>query len=205
MSGEDGSKDDDLQDWVKIAEREEAQYIEEQNIIKHIKDAPSKEVKTNQPNSPWVTVYCPDVDLLERSKKVSINRSRLFTEALRIAVDQGERSLITLLELEETRSQSIRVKQRIATLEEEIKANEEFSAKISVHLDELEQQEALVQRANMLSELFIALNKICVENKYEIEAIEMVAGELLEVAKKELPEFELQAHVIRLRDLLTPF
>ena len=159
-------------------------------------------VKTRYRRSPWVSVYVNDPELLELARKKGINKSKLFTEALRIVLDQGERSLVALLELEETRNQVLRVRQRIAELKEEVKANEEY---LQAHLAELEEQERLVRRANRLSELFIALNKVCVDSGFDRSVVETSAGEVIEEIRKEFPDFDLEKHLVRLKEYMKPW
>jgi len=150
-------------------------------------------------------VYVSDPELLELAKKKGINRSRLFTEALRIALYQGEKSLVALMELEETRDQVLRLRKRIADLKEEIRANEEYLERVEAHLTELEEQERLVRRANRLSELFIALNKVCVDSGFDRVAVEQSAGEVIEEIRKEFEDFDLERHLVRLKEYMRPW
>ena len=162
-------------------------------------------IRTRKPANPWVSVYVSDPELLELAKKKGINRSRLFTEALRIALYQGERSLVALMELEETRDQVLRLRKRIADLKEEIRANEEYLERVERHLAELEEQERLVRRANRLSELFIALNKVCVDSGFDRVAVEQSAGEVIEEIRKEFEDFHLEKHLVRLKEYMRPW
>ena len=162
-------------------------------------------IRTRRPANPWVSVYVSDPELLELAKKKGINRSRLFTEALRIALYQGERSLVALMELEETRDQVLRLRKRIADLKEEIRANEEYLERVEAHLTELEEQERLVRRANRLSELFIALNKVCVDSGFDRVAVEQSAGEVIEEIRKEFEDFDLERHLVRLKEYMRPW
>ena len=150
-------------------------------------------------------MYVSDPELLELAKKKGINRSRLFTEALRIALYQGERSLVALMELEETRDQVLRLRKRIADLKEEIRANEEYLERVEAHLAELEEQERLVRRANRLSELFIALNKVCVDSGFDRAVVEQSAGEVIKEIRKEFEDFDLERHLARLKEYMRPW
>jgi len=164
-----------------------------------------KLVTRRKPSNQWVSVYVTDPDLLERAKKKGINKSQLFTQALRVAVDQGEETLVTLMELEETRKQVLRVRQRIVELEEELKANQEFLKRVEKHLAELEEQERLIRRANKLSELFITLNRVCVDSGFDRVAVEQSAGEVIEEIRKEFPDFDLEKHISRLKEYMRAY
>ena len=161
--------------------------------------------RKHKPVNQWVSVYVTDPDLLDRAKKAGINKSKLFTEALRVAVDQGEETLVTLMELEETRKQALRIRQRIVELEEELKANKEYLVRVEKHLEELEEQERLIRRANKLSELFITLNRVCVDSGFDKTVVETSAGEVIEEIRKEFPDFSLDRHLVRLKEYMKPW
>ena len=69
-------------------------------------------------------------------------------------------------------------------------------------LQELEEQERLCQRAQMLSEMFLVLRDICVDQGFDLEAIKVAAKDVVEKIKAALPEFDLEKHVQRLKELI---
>jgi len=99
----------------------------------------------------------------------------------------------------------LRLRKRIADLKEEIRANEEYLERVEAHLAELEEQERLVRRANRLSELFIALNKVCVDSGFDRVAVEQSAGEVIKEIRKEFEDFDLERHLVRLKEYMRPW
>ena len=86
-----------------------------------------------------VTLYVPDLELLEQAEKLHVNKSQLFRKALQLRVKHGEQALLNMMELDELRW-------RVQGLREEIRVHK-------MKLDKLEEQlQMLLPRLQELEE-----------------------------------------------------
>ena len=151
--------------------------------------------------SPFVTLHV-DVELLEKADKLNINKSQLFRKALQLRVEHGEQALLNMMELDEVRWRVQGLKEEIRVYKTKIAELEDQLQMLLPRLEELEEQEKIYQRAQMLSEMFLILRDICVDHDFDIDSIKVAAKEVIEKIKTAMPEFDLEKHVQRLKELI---
>ncbi len=151
--------------------------------------------------SPFVTLHV-DVELLEKADKLNINKSQLFRKALQLRVEHGEQALLNMMELDEVRWRVQGLKEEIRVYKTKIAELEDQLQMLLPRLKELEEQEKIYQRAQMLSEMFLILRDICVDQDFDIDSIRVAAKDVIKKIKTAMPEFDLEKHVRRLKELI---
>ena len=149
-----------------------------------------------------VTLYVPDLELLEQAEKLHVNKSQLFRKALQLRVKHGEQALLNMMELDELRWRVQGLREEIRVHKMKLDKLEEQLQMLLPRLQELEEQERLCQRAQMLSEMFLVLRDICVDQGFDLDSIKVAAKDVVEKIKTALPEFDLEKHVQRLKELI---
>jgi len=155
----------------------------------------------------FITVYIKDADLAERIANSNLNKSKVCSEALRLVLDVGEKSLLALLNIEESNKALNEYRERLLFLEAHYTQEKMFLTEritiIEERLHKLKAEEYLIEKSTALSQLFVAFNKICIEQKFDINEIKEVATPMIEKIMEYFPEFDLEQHVTRIHRLLT--